>query len=409
MNAHRNHDSGLQTTRQKLGMVAVLLLVFMILVLGIHSAFKNNTPGIDFYVYWQAGRAFFLENIDPYSDEVTARIQSGIFHNREMQPGDDPMKFNNPPFALIAVLPFLPLSFDWAQAAWMAFNLLCLIVLTYLSFPRAPEWLILSLPFCYQVAFGLILGNFAPLIFLVLVWVLSRLQRQRPLTTLEQVCIGFLLAWASAKPQLVWLYILLVCLLCLQRKAFYVLVSYLGCLGLLWGLMFLVRNDWFSGWFQHIQSFAQFHPSASCRQFFLERLFPFKWQPAASWFLQGLMAALFILAFVLWVRSKISWPMLLGWCSLAIIVIHPVCISYDQIILLLPIFIWAAEPNRRISALVVVCGIGLILPYFFFPAADRYNLPWLVNQMPIVLYLLWMLWLHFQWMHQRKILLRNVR
>ena len=92
-------------------LTAVLLLAFGLLTFGIHRAFANNTPGIDFYVYWQAGRAFFLEGQDPYSPEVSARIQNGIYHGRAALPGEDPMKFNYPPFALLPVMPFLLLPF----------------------------------------------------------------------------------------------------------------------------------------------------------------------------------------------------------------------------------------------------------------------------------------------------------
>ncbi len=414
MNAHEDPLAGLRTTPQKLVMVAVLLLVFIFLVAGIHYAFKDNTPGIDFYVYWRAGRAFFLEKRDPYSEEVTALIQSGIYHNREALPGEDPMKFNNPPFALLPVLPFLPIRFDWAQAGWMALNILCLIIMAHLSYPRAPGLLVLSLPFYYPVAFGLILGNFAILIFAGLVWVLSRLQSKKPITVPEQVVMGVILAWASAKPQMVWLYVLLVVLTSLRLKSFYVLISYLGSLVLLCGLMFLFRSDWLSGWIQHIQSFSQFHPSAPCRQFFLERVFPsawtqFAWTQFASCFLQVLLAALFVLAFFLWAKQKITLPMMLSWCSLAIIFIHPVCISYDQVVLLIPVFFWVAQAKKRSCIPGVVWGAGLILLYLFFPASSRFELPWMVNQMPIVLYLFWMVVLHLEWIFHRKAIIQQTR
>ncbi len=69
------------------------------------------------------------------------------------------------------------------------------------------------------------------------------------------------------------------------------------------------------------------------------------------------------------VRVKL-WPMLLGWCSLAIIVIHPVCISLTSSFCCCRFYLGcrAKPPHHRV---VVVCGIGLILPYFVFPAADR--------------------------------------
>ena len=90
---------------------ALVLGVFTILV---HTAFMNSTPGIDLFVFWSAGRAFFNHQ-DPYSQEISAQTQMAIYRHLAL-PGQDHMEFAYPPYALLILYPILWFTFDWTQA-----------------------------------------------------------------------------------------------------------------------------------------------------------------------------------------------------------------------------------------------------------------------------------------------------
>ena len=73
--------------------------------------------GTDLYPLWLTSRALFRNHADPYSPEMTAEIQRGLF-GREMDPGnpDDPPRdyrtFSYPLYADYFLLPFVGVSFE---------------------------------------------------------------------------------------------------------------------------------------------------------------------------------------------------------------------------------------------------------------------------------------------------------
>ena len=49
--------------RRAVLVIGVALALVVLLAVGIHTALKNNTLGGDFYIFWKAGRAFFLSGL----------------------------------------------------------------------------------------------------------------------------------------------------------------------------------------------------------------------------------------------------------------------------------------------------------------------------------------------------------
>jgi len=90
------------------------------LSIGIFYTTPDIIIGNDFFDFYNAGQAAFVEGISPYSEEVELRNQIGVYGQPAL-PGQDLLAFNYPPYAL---LPFLPLAFiplKFAQSIWTAF------------------------------------------------------------------------------------------------------------------------------------------------------------------------------------------------------------------------------------------------------------------------------------------------
>ena len=141
---------------------------------------KTTTSGTDFFIFWQSGRAVFLEHTSPYRDDLTIQNQLAIF-KRLARPDEDHLTFAYPPFALLIILPFVFLPFEWAQAVWISLLILLLVSAFALAYPRAPTWVGISFLAFYPVFFGLILGNFVVLLTALLILLLGiYLPRERP-------------------------------------------------------------------------------------------------------------------------------------------------------------------------------------------------------------------------------------
>ena len=387
-------NNGVEKSGRKILLLVVLLLAaFLLLTFAIHRAFSNNTPGIDFYVYWQAGRAFFFERQDPYSPEISAQIQQGIY-GREALPNEDPMHFANPAYSLLAVLPWLLLPFGWAQAAWMAFNLLVLVSLLFSAFPKAPRWVLLLLPFFYPMTFGLILGNFAVLVFGILAASFSLVFREAPMKQGALVLLGVLLAWLTVKPQSVWLFLAVLLAAAYRRKLYALLAGFAASLGMQLGISLLVMPDWPLRWLERVLNYAGYSNYQPSRLFYLDLLLPPEAVNTASILVSGALILVVLFFTVRWWRGRTPLLILLSWCGLTMYFSHPNSLSYEQLILLLPPLLWATAQKKSSRSLIFFWLGGWIFSYVVLFASWRLDVGWPVLHLPLAAYLVWMAWLH---------------
>lgn len=367
-------------------------MAFFLLTAGIHYAFAHNTPGIDFYVYWQAGRAFFFEGLDPYSPAVSARIQQGIY-GREALPGEDPMHFANPAYGLLPVLPWLLLPFDWAQAAWMAINLLALLALLLAAFPRAPRWVLLLAPFFYPMVFGLILGNFAVLVFGIMAAAFGFFFREPPPGRGLSATFGVLLAWATIKPQSVWLFLVIFLLAAWRRRNRALLGGFAAGLGGMVAISLLVRPDWPLRWVERVLRYSGYSNYQPSRVFWLNLLLPETMILPASIALAIVLLGLCGYLLIRWQRGRLPLLVLLGWSGLAMYFIHPNSLSYEQLILLLPLLLWVLEKDRKPRCLLLFWLGGWVFSYAVLAASWHFGVRWPVLHLPLAGYLFWLVWL----------------
>ena len=109
--------------------IGLLVLAFFCLVFSCYYAFMIvppaaalRGPGIvpDLYPAWYASRMVLLHHQDPYSPDVTGRIQSAMYAGKLASRNEQ--RFAYPIFAVLLFAPFAALSFAAAQACFLALS-----------------------------------------------------------------------------------------------------------------------------------------------------------------------------------------------------------------------------------------------------------------------------------------------
>jgi len=315
------------------------------LSLALHTVLAGNPIGIDFYVFWLAGKELAIENQSPYSSAVTLQSQLGIY-GRPALPGEDQMAFAYPPFALLPVLPLLEFHFDWAQAVWMAINLVALVLTVIVAFPQGPRWLPFVIIGLYPFTFGLLLGNFVILISCVFLLSYRLLIKEVPgASAITQCTIGLLLAWTAAKPQFSWLYLLAFVLVAARRRYYRLILGLLSGAILLATWSFVIWPGWVQDWLAQLAFYASYtQPSPFIVQ--VMRL----WLPGAVALPVALISIGIILGFIFWLTrqvwlARINFLTLLAWVGFTTFLLHPGAVSYEHLSFLIPFICWTATPT----------------------------------------------------------------
>src|SRR5690242_3552685 len=199
--------------------VAVALLLLSVGLIG-HAPSHN-----DFVEYWAAARVL-LAGGNPYSPAaiLAAETPTGFAGKR-------PLLMWNPPWTLPFILPFGALSYGRASACWLLLNLV--IVFACADFlwrqyggdtrRRWLGWLLAASFFPLLTALGL--GQIGPLIMLGLT-LLLRYQTSRPLLA------GAATVLIAVKPQLLYLFWMVLLLDCARRRRWRLLAGAGGGLAL---------------------------------------------------------------------------------------------------------------------------------------------------------------------------------
>lgn len=228
---------------------------------------RGYAQGGDFYPIWLTGRALFSHGQDPYTNETTRDIQTGLF-GRPMDarhPADPPLDyraFSYPLYTDLLAAPLLPLGFDtvrfvltplfpvitaaslilWVRALRLRFSnstLAIAIILTLASYP------VLEGLFALQP--GLLVGA-------ALSVSVAALVRERYLLA------GIWLALGTVKPQLVLLVALWLLLWAASdwkhRKRF--AIGFICTTALLFLMCQLVLPGWFFGWWHSLAGYSRY-------------------------------------------------------------------------------------------------------------------------------------------------------
>ena len=224
--------------------------------------------GGDFYPIWLTGRELLFHGKNPYTQEMTREIQTGLFGRpmdprRRADPPTDFRSFSYPLYVDLLVAPLLPVGFDTVRVVLG-------ILLPLLTAASLIFWLR-----AFHLRVSSTTGAVAIILFLVSYPVLEGLYAQQAgllvgaalaLTAAMLArgrfwLAGMLLASASVKPQLVWLLALWLLLWAVsdwkRRKAFP--LSFILCMGL---LVLVSHNSplpgWFVGWWRSLAGYSHY-------------------------------------------------------------------------------------------------------------------------------------------------------
>lgn len=324
--------------------ILLLLAMLLIFTLLVRNIMQDNTVGMDYSIYWTAGKETFLEHRSPYSDELALQNQLRVLR-RASRPDEDQMAYAYPPYALLLALPTFWLNFDYAQAGWTAFNILLLVSAVFLTFPKSAGRGILCVLFLYPFTFGLLLGNFVIPIgsFLLLALGFLLLLPEKPLSPFLQVTLGILLAWITVKPQFVWLYLLFILLFAWRERYWTLLISFAASASAFLALSFLIVPGWPTLWLERMQKYSAYVQSFPMTTLLLKSFLPLP----VAYVLSGM---IFVVLLTLsanlirrwWLRSLPLIDLLL-WLGLVTYLFHPRNVSYSQIAFLIPFVLWVLQ------------------------------------------------------------------
>jgi len=351
---------------------------------GLHSLLGQNPPGADFYTFWVAGRALFTQGQDPYSSEVTLASQQGIY-DRAALPEEDQVAYAYPPYALLPLLPAAFMPYSWAQAFWMALMILALLTAAFFALPHAPRWLVISFLFFYPVAFGVLLGNFAVLIGAVLICVYCFVIDKDDPKAWVLFLAGFILAWTTAKPQFMWLFLIFIALYTLRFKRWWLVAGGAAGLLVMLGLSWLLVPNWLPEWLTRIREYAGYVQSQPTLMNFL--MVSAGRESAIKGTLMIGAACLIFTVWLLraWWKKETSSLLVMIWIGFVTYLFHPHGISYEQMCFLAPMLIWAGQPPRKSkTSYLFFWWIPLIISWIAFAVSK-----WVFNpadEWPVMYY-----------------------
>jgi hypothetical protein len=337
-----------------------------------------------------------LEQISPYSPEVTLQSQVGIY-GRSAAAGEDQVAFAYPPFSLLALGPTLWMPFDWAYAAWLAFNVVGLLSLLFFLFRPANRLLSLTAILFYPVFICLVTGNFSVLMAgaVLLFFGLAAARDSRAPTI--QVATALLLAWAAAKPQFIWIFTLFILLFALKQRLHLFLGAYFGGLLALLALSFALVPNWVAEWLARVAQYAGYVRSRPVLSELLGLFLPERAALLVTGAVFVVCAGLTVHLFRRWWKGELDWPAALGWVGLVTYLFHLHGIAYEQLAFLAPLLLWVGLRERGTFRAGLVFWFGsLILSWLAFAAgmaipAGAIGLA--ADRAPVLFNALWAGWL----------------
>lgn len=369
----------------------IFLVLFSLLSIGIYLTSPENVLGMDFFDFYNAGQAAFVEEISPYSEEVEIRNQLGIYGHLAL-PGQDLLAFNYPPYALIPFLPLSFLSLKLAQSIWAAFLFSTLLVLPLLAFPRIPRWAIITAFTFYPVSFSLILGNYAILMGSILIFVMGYLLLQEKPDAGMTIFSGALLAFCTIKPQFSALFILFILLHALRFKRWRLLQSFFISFLVFIAFSFILLPSWPLEWYQQLFKYVDSNQAIPHVTIFLQL---FLNGPTTN--LLSIVITIFLFLLLGWMLRKwwlgsFSSLKILAFIGFLTYFIHPRTVSYEQIVFLVPFLIWifSYSPSTSTITKLFFWFSAILVSWAGFFASKAGWAPLFPLEWIFLFYLIWM-------------------
>jgi hypothetical protein len=328
----------------------VLLVLFVTDVLVTHAVFTSRFPGAnDFYSRWGGARSWWTQGLSPYSEATSIQIEIGIYGRRAL-PGEDPGLFAYPFYTVFVLAPLAFLPYAWAEAAWLTlleFALIGGVVGTI----RLVEWRLPPVPlgatlvwaiFFYHSVRAILLGQFAVVIFALIVAVLWALRARR------DVPAGVLLAFSTIKPQMVFMLVPLVIGWAVARRRWYVVIAFAIAMVVLCGASWLAVPGWLGDFVTQMTRYPSYTAIGSPVWIITRYFFPALGAPGEI----VLSAVLLVWALATWLplwRDE-SWPLFLWVAEVTLVVTNLIALrtaTTNYVVLFIPLLHVLARMQHR--------------------------------------------------------------
>lgn len=223
---------------------------------------QANKGGNDFLIQWMGARTFLIEGTSPYSDEAAARAQNFLY-GREAQPGEQPLRYVYPLYAMAIYFPFALIpNYSLARALFMTVLELSLIFTIIFSIrlvrwrPGIAELAVFTLfgLFWFHAVRPLLDGNVAIIIALLITSALLALKNG------GDGLAGLLLAFATIKPNLVVVFIAFILLWALINGRMQLVGWFFATLFLLVAVGLLLLPDWILQNLRELINYSSYSP-----------------------------------------------------------------------------------------------------------------------------------------------------
>jgi hypothetical protein len=251
------------TFQQSIVVSMLITSVIAILVASViltHHTYTIRFPGgNDSIPHYLGTQAWLFESLSPYSKEVTSRAQNMIY-GRLALPGEDGFRFVYPFYTIFFYIPLAFFTWDWAQAIGIVALGVAMLAITIFSM-RLYRWspppviLIFTLLWTmswYHTVRTIILVQFAGVAALLIILALWLIKEK------HDVLGGISLAFASAKPQMLFLLLPLIGIWSMFHKRWSLMLSISTTMVILLGSSFLFMPTWVSDMQTQLTNYTQY-------------------------------------------------------------------------------------------------------------------------------------------------------
>jgi hypothetical protein len=379
-----------------------LILVYVADVIATHAVFTSRYPGAnDFYRPWSAAHLWWTERLSPYSEQVTARNEIGLY-GRRAQPGEDPGSYAYPLYTIFVIAPLVFLPYSWAEAVWLV-SLEFALLGSVIGAMRLVEWRA-SLPLLvvtsvwtilfYHSARAILLGQFAVAVFALNVATLLALRARR------DIAAGVLVAVSTIKPQMVFMWVPLLLFWAVARKRWRLVAGFASAMMVLCGASFAAVPSWVGDFVAELLRYPSYTAIGSPVWVITRYFFPVMGAPGEM----ILSAALVVWMLAMWLPlwRDPSWPLFLWVVSVTLVVTNLVALrtaTTNYVVLLIPLVQILAMVQahwKRMGAWVIV-GLEVTLliglwVLFLATVAQKFEHPIMYLPLPVGLAIALAVW-----------------
>jgi hypothetical protein len=374
--------------------VIALVVLVAAWVFVTHAMFTSRYPGAnDFYRNWAAARMWWTQGLSPYSPEVTAEIEMGMY-GRRAAADQDPGFYSYPFYTVFFVTPLAFLPYAWAEAIWLTLLQIVLLA-SFAGTTRVVEWRMPPALFVftsvwailfYYGARAIILGQLAVIVYAFVVVVLLALRARR------DVLAGVCLACATIKPQIVFLLVPLVILWAVARRRWRLVAGAGGAMLVLCGASFIALPSWLGDFIAELMRYPSYAPIGSPVWIVTRHYFPWLGAPTEI----ALTAALIVWMLISWwrLRRDDSWRVFVWVVGVTLVVTSLIAVrtaTTNYLVLLVPLaqVLAAIQARWKRAGVWVIVGLEIVLlvglwPLFLATLINKIEQPIMFLPLPII-------------------------